>query len=228
MSRCSCPNLWQWCVQAPATFTLLSHALQKHDSYVKAFLDTGVAKVVGKPRSLYAQHADGSPLPIILSIGFETNTETKKKTLIGIAVCEQAHHSWRLTLLFAATVRPDKPDKNVPSKMELDALLNRTVETALNSARSSIKTTLMAELEGIVRRLEEYQATSKLTSAKQLCEREDSIMTSDVDSSDMETPITQNPRHRSLTINPGSVVVGRQLGVGGSGCSVCCAVSGCV
>ncbi len=58
-------------------------AAQNHDSYVKAFFDTGIAKLVGKPRSLIAQHADGSPIPVVLSLGVETNTETKKKTLIG-------------------------------------------------------------------------------------------------------------------------------------------------
>ena len=107
--------------------------------------------------------------------------------------------------------------------MELDALLNRTVESALNDARNTIKSTLTSELEGIMRRLEEYQATSKLMSAKQLRSEHDetSVLQSDLESSDVETHNTQNPRHQKLTLDPSNVVVGRQLGVGGSGCVVC-------
>ncbi len=117
-------------------------------------------------------------------------------------------------------MRPDKPAKNVPSKLELDALLARTVETALGDARDTIKATLTNELEGIMRRLEEYQATSKLLSAKQLHDRDD---TYEIDLSDTDTVTTRTRsalKKEHLSMDPSNVVVGDRLGVGGSGCVV--------
>lgn len=122
---------------------------QHHDGYIKAYLDTGIAKLVGKPRALMGQHADGTGISLILSLGVETNAQGKKT--------------------FIATLRRNtEKSNNVPSKVELDAMMHKAVETTLQEASTKIKDALSGELEQIMKRLEEYQASYKLISAKAL------------------------------------------------------------
>lgn len=79
---------------------------QHHDEYIKAYIDTGVAKLVGKPRALVAQHADGSAIPVILSLGVEANAQGKKT--------------------FIATLRRNtEKASSIPSKVELDAMMHK-------------------------------------------------------------------------------------------------------
>ncbi len=124
---------------------------QHHDGYLKAYLETGIAKLVGKPRALSGQHADGSAIPLILSLGVESTPQGKKT--------------------FIATLRRNtEKASSVPSKLELDAMMHKAVETTLQEASTKIKDSLSGELEQIMKRLEEYQASHKLLTAKALKE----------------------------------------------------------
>lgn len=124
-----------------------SSVAQHHDGYIKAYLDSGVAKLIGKPRALSGQHADGSLIPLVLSLGAETNAEGRKT--------------------FIATLRRTvEKASSMPSKLELDALMHRAVENTLQEATSKIKESLSGELEQIMKRLEDYQASYKLLAAK--------------------------------------------------------------
>jgi hypothetical protein len=55
--------------------------------------------------------------------------------------------------------------------VELDALLAKAVDATLQEATNKIKSQLSTEMEGIMKRLEEYQASYKLQAAKLLKER---------------------------------------------------------
>ena len=177
---------------------------EHHDEYIKAYLDTGVTKLIGKPRSLTGKHKDGSDLQLVLSLGVET-TE-KKKT-------------------FIATLRVDKEKKNIPSQQELDAILKKSVDSYLEETGAKIKETLNQELLVIMKRLEEYQAASKLQSAKNLKDRSgrsstlnSSIVEDTTDESDMN--LTTRKGDQELTINCRDISMGHRLGTGGSGAAV--------
>ncbi len=160
-----------------------------------------MAKLVGKPRQLMGQHADGSVLPLILSLGAETNAQGKKT--------------------FIATLRTDKEKKNVPSKMELDALMHKAVDNTLQEATTKIKEALSGELDQIMKRLEDYQASYKLLAAKGLRgNRSDGTSIDDHDS-DVDTQrSTQKPGKCDIVVDTSSIQVGHRLGLGGSGCAV--------
>jgi PAS domain S-box-containing protein len=174
---------------------------QHHDGYIKAYLDTGVAKLVGKPRAVIGQHADGSPLPVVLSLGVENGANGKKT--------------------FIATLRTDKEKKNVPSKVELDALMHKAVDNTLQEATIKIKEALSGELEQIMKRLEDYQASYKLLAAKGLKGKNmESASSIDDHDSESEHRHTSKPGRAEMTIDTSNIAVGHRLGLGGSGCAV--------
>lgn len=199
--------------------TLMPESVAKnHDSYVKAYLDTGVTKLIGKPRALIAKHKDGSDIPLVLSLGVETKT------------AQSGEPEGQKT--FIATLRPDKEKKNMPSKQELDALLRKTVDATLDQANVTIKEALSSELSNIMQRLEEYQASYKLMAAKTLKGTRapgESEMTTDNDSdTSLGTVNTQRGGgHGTMEIYLNNIQVGHRLGVGGSGNAVyACNVDG--
>ncbi len=167
-------------------------------------MTTGIAKLVGKPRQLMGQHADGSPLPLILSLGVESAAGGKKT--------------------FIATLRTDKEKKNVPSKVELDALMHKAVDNTLQEATTKIKEALSGELDQIMKRLEDYQASYKLLAAKGLkgSRPNNDSSIDDHDNSDLTESQrnTQKPGKAELTIDSSNMQVGHRLGLGGSGCAV--------
>ena len=176
-----------------------------HESYLKAYLDTGITKLIGKPRALIGKHKDGSDLPLVLSLGVESKEEGKT---------------------FIATLRPDKEKKNMPSKLELDALLHKTVDSTLEQANITIKEALSSELANIMQRLEEYQASYKLMSAKSLKRgggtHTDNMTESSLDlDGDTSRGNTQTGRgEATMEIGLGNISVGHRLGIGGSGNAV--------
>lgn len=196
---------------------MTSATAQHHDAYIRNYLTSGVAKLVGKPRSLVGQHADGSPLPLVLSLGVENGTDGKKT--------------------FIATLRPDHVKKMELNTAELDAVLSKAVDTALHEAQEKIKSTLTQEMEGIMKRLEDYKASSKMMAAKGLKDtsKKESFSASTgnnttEDNSDTETDGIQTPKgkkHELIMIDRSHLFVGQRLGVGGSGCMVyACSVDG--
>lgn len=184
-----------------------ANVAQFHDGYLKSYLQTGVNKLVGKPRALTAQHADGSPLAVVLSLGVEANPNGTK--------------------MFIGTLRADTEKRNMLTKLEMDMLLQKTVESALGEASTKIKTSLSAELDGVMKRLEEYQASYKMNAARLLKERAAGMSATQTEESDMDNsgggsaPNTQNQKkQQTISVDISKIVVGQQLGMGGSGCAV--------
>ena len=127
---------------------------------------------------------------------------------------------------FIATLRPDTQKKNVPSKVELDALLHKSVDVTLQEATAKIKEQLSGELDTIMKRLEDYQASYKLLAAKSLRSAHpndsiggDSIMDGD-DSTQEGLTTTGKGKKNLITIDTQNITVGHRLGTGGSGCAV--------
>jgi PAS domain S-box-containing protein len=104
-----------------------------HDKYIENYIRSGVTKLIGKPRSLIGKHKDGSDLRLIISLGVESSDQ--KKT-------------------FIATLRLDKENASMPSQVELDAILKKSVDATMEEANRKIKETLGQELEVIMKRLE--------------------------------------------------------------------------
>ncbi len=69
----------------------------KHDDYIKRYLDTGKAKIIGIGRNTFGQHKDGSFFPIHLAVNeFQANGE---RMFVGMLqdVTEREHARRRLT-----------------------------------------------------------------------------------------------------------------------------------
>jgi serine/threonine protein kinase len=122
---------------------------------------------------------------------------------------------------FIATLRTDKEKKNVPSKVELDALMHKAVDNTLQDATIKIKEALSGELEQIMKRLEDYQASYKLLAAKGLKgNKMESASSIDDHDSESEHRHTSKPGRAEMTIDTSNIAVGHRLGQGGSGCAV--------
>jgi tRNA U34 5-methylaminomethyl-2-thiouridine-forming methyltransferase MnmC len=122
---------------------------QHHDGYIKAYLDTGSCEAGGQA-SCSVRAARGW-------IGHSSDS------FVGVEASAQGKKT------FIATLRRNTEKANsVPSKVELDAMMHKAVETTLQEATTKIKDSLSGELASIMKRLEDYQASHKLLSAKAL------------------------------------------------------------
>lgn len=179
---------------------------QVHDGYIKMHIKTGQNKLVGKPRSVLAQHADGSPLPVIISLGVEANSNGTKT--------------------FIATIRADTLKKPMPTKVEMDALVKAKVLEVLEEAAAKISTGVSSEMEVVLKRLEEYQASNKVSAARALKERahpgaDDSSDVEPVSNTNTQTfTETMTSTKATMSIDMSKVAIAQQLGMGGSGCAV--------
>ena len=59
-----------------------SHHQQQHDGYLKRYLETGKASVIGSPREVYARHRNGDLIPVRLGVG-RVNLDDGETLFVG-------------------------------------------------------------------------------------------------------------------------------------------------